>query len=96
MAGLGSAIHGDAAGQNERASSAGGGGGVGGDGRIAEKGAAREKLPTAAYQTQQEQIKVSQLGKKGTVRALEEKRGSLRFLEYFFFPLHVLLHLILI
>lgn len=58
---------------------------MGGDGRIAEKGAAREKLPTAAYQTQQEQIKVTQLGKKGTVRALKEKRGSLRFLEYLFF-----------
>lgn len=50
------------------------------DWRTARKGAAREKLRTAAYQTQPEQIRVPQTEKEGISRALEEKRCSWRSL----------------
>lgn len=60
--------------------------------RTTHKGAAREKLQTAAFQTQKEQIGVPPSDKEGTGRALEEKRCSLRFLEYLFF--NVFLNLI--
>lgn len=59
--------------------------------KTVEKGAAREKLQTAAYQTQQEQIRVPQGEKGSTDGVLEEKGCSLRFLQYLFFS--VLLNL---